>query len=244
MTKYKRPPITEAVIEIRLDEPLNKEKVEKLHERLKNDYSSSDHLVEIEVRVELKQPQATADELGHGYKLASEDQADTLLIMPNLMACSRLAPYNGWEKFRARAEENWTKWKKSTGYKKIQRLGTRYINRIDIPAADVEKIKIEDYLKVYPEYPESELPSGILKYTMQIAGPIEEGNLGVIINSSVIRSPLVDHLSVVLDIDVSLTSNVPQKDGEIWEIFDLMRVIKNRVFESCVTDNARKLFDK
>lgn len=51
-------------------------------------------------------------------------------------------------------------------------------------------------------------------------------------------------MSFLLDLDIGLTKDVPQKDDKIWEEIDLMRVHKNRIFEECVTDNARKLFEK
>jgi uncharacterized protein (TIGR04255 family) len=58
-----------------------------------------------------------------------------------------------------------------------------------------------------------------------------------------VRSPLERHFSVLLDIDVVREVDVPQKDNEIWKELDLMRTHKNRIFEECVTDSARKLFD-
>lgn len=244
MTQYKRAPITEAVIEIRFEKPLPKQTVDKLNERLKDDYVSSDPLSTIGVQFDLQQKQATVDASDSGYKLTSKDQADILLITPASMACSRLAPYNGWEAFRARAEDSWKKWKRLSGYQKIQGLGVRYINRIDIPHAGEEKIRVEDFLNVYPEYPEPELFPALNKYTMQIVGFIGLENFNLVINSGIMSSPLVEHLSVMLDLDVRLIRDVPQKDDKIWAMFDLMREHKNHVFETCITDDARKLFQK
>lgn len=244
MTRYKRAPITEAVIEIRFEKPLPKKSIEKLNERLKDSYASSDPVSGIGVKVYVKERQATFDETHNGYKLASKDQTDVLMIIPTSMICSRSAPYTGWESFRARAEENWKQWKQITGYKKIERLGVRYINRIDIPVGSDERIRVEDYLNVYPQYPEPEPISGLSTYTMQIVGYIGKKNFNLIINSNVVPSPLVNHVSILLDIDIAPKGSVPQKDDEIWAMFEIMREHKNDVFESSVTDNARRLFDK
>jgi uncharacterized protein (TIGR04255 family) len=55
--------------------------------------------------------------------------------------------------------------------------------------------------------------------------------------------PLVDHASVILDIDVSRAGDPPQKDDEIWALIDRIRVHNNQVFEESVTDKARELFN-
>lgn len=244
MTQYKRAPITEAVIEIRFEKPLPTQSIEKLNERLRDSYASSDRVSGVEVRVNVKERRAKFDETENGYKLASMDQTDILMIVPTSMICARLAPYTRWESFRARAEENWKQWKQITGYQKIERLGVRYINRIDIPVGSDEKIRVEDYLNVYPQYPEPELIPALFSYTMQIVGSFGTTDFNLIINSSVMLSPLVNHASILLDIDISSKGSVPQKDDEIWAMFEIMREHKNYAFESSVTDNARRLFDK
>lgn len=243
MPQYKRPPITEAVIEIRFEQPLPKRSINAVHTKLKKNYEFSKPVSKVEVRYDVPQRQAKFDSEEKGYQLSSGDQTDVLQINPTSIAFSRLAPYDGWELFRNRAESNWKILKRVTGHQKISRLGVRYINRIDIPATGKEKIRIEDYLTIYPEYAEPGLMVAMTDYTMQIVGPLKEGNVKLIINSRAVRSPLEEHVSVLLDIDVVREVDVPQKDAEIWKEFDLMRIHKNRIFEECVTDSARKLFE-
>lgn len=242
MPQYNRPPITEAVIEIRFEQPLPKDLVDAVHKRLKAGYEFSDQLSKIDFTLDVTQVQATVDSANNGYKLTNADRTDILQIMPGSFACSRFAPYNGWENFRDRVASDWKKWKRAVGYRKIQRVGVRYINRIDIPTANNEEIKIEDYLMVYPQYPELDAMAVLSNYTMQLVGPLGEDDLNLTINSRAVLSPLVGYSSLLLDIDVVREVDVPQKDDEIWTVLDAMRVHKNRIFESCVTDNARKLF--
>lgn len=243
MPQYKRPPITEAVIEIRFEQPLPKRLIDAVHKKLKKNYEYTKPVSTVEINFDVPQRQATVDSEEKGYQFSNGDRTDVLQISPTSIACSRLAPYNGWEPFRKRAKSDWKIWKDVAGYQKISRLGVRYINRIDIPAMDEEKIRIEDYLTIYPEYAESGLIVAMTNYTMQIVGPLEENNLKLVINSGAMPPPLEGHYSILLDIDVIWEVDVPQKDNEIWKEFDLMRTHKNRIFEECVTDNARKLFE-
>jgi uncharacterized protein (TIGR04255 family) len=243
MAKYKRAPITEAVIAIRLEGALPKERVEAIHSRMKRKYPFSTPRSAVGIRVDIKGGQATVDQTEQQYRLSSADQADILLITPNTMVCSRLAPYESWEAFQPRAVEDWGQWKQVIGYQKIQRLGVRYINRIDIPFGEGHKVDVEDYLKVVPKYPEPEVIVSFERYTMQITSRFGKENFALIINSSIVPSPLVEHLSVVFDIDIGFTDDVPQRDDQIWEVFGVMRKEKNRIFEACITDKARGLFN-
>ena len=240
MPQYKRPPITEAVIELRLEQPLPRAEVEKLLQRFQNEYAFSEDFVAVGVQVDPAARRANFEEQSSGYKLSSADRADVLLVTSAHMSCSRLAPYVGWDAFRARAEDHWRTWKRITGYRKIGRIGVRFINRIDIPAAGGKVVKLPDYLSVYPEAPAIKRMAA---YAMQMSGPLEEDNCRLVINSSLVPSPLVDHVSVILDIDISRAGDAPQKDDEIWALIDRIRVHKNQAFEESITDKARELFN-
>ena len=240
MPQYKRPPITEAVIELRLEQSLSRTELDKLLQRFKDDYASSEDYVGYEVRVNPAERRADFEEQNRGYKLASSDRADVLLVTPAHFSCSRLAPYVGWEAFRARAEDHWRTWKRVVGYRKISRIGVRFINRIDIPAARGESVKVSTYLRVYPR---ARALKHLQGYAMQMTGKLEQDNLRVVINSSLVPPPLVDHISVVLDIDISCETDAPQRDDEVWALIDKIRMHKNQIFEESVTDRARELFN-
>lgn len=242
MPQYKRPPITEAIIELRLDQPLPRTEVERLLQRFRSEYAFSEDFVAYEIRVDPAARSADFEEQSSGYKLSSQDRAHVLLVTSAHLTCSRLAPYVGWDAFRTRAKDHWRTWKRVTGYRKISRIGVRFINRIDIPAARGAEVKISDYLRVHPETP---AVMRIASYAMQVSGQLEEDECRCVINSSlVLPPPLVDHASIILDIDVSRSADAPQRDDEIWSLIDRIRVHKNRIFEESVTDKARELFNR
>ena len=240
MPQYKRAPITEAVIEIRVEQPLARPELERLVQRFRDEYASSEDFIAYEVRVNPAERRADFEEQSRGYKLSSADRADVLVVAPTHLACSRLAPYTGWETFRRRAETHWRAWKRIIGYRKISRIGVRFMNRIDIPAARGEPVQIQSYLRVYPR---ARAMKRMQSYAMQMEGPLEGDNCRVVINSSSVPSPLVDHISFVLDIDISRQADVPQKDDVIWELIDRIRGYKNQIFEDSITDKARELFN-
>jgi uncharacterized protein (TIGR04255 family) len=48
----------------------------------------------------------------------------------------------------------------------------------------------------------------------------------------------------MLDIDIFMVSNTPQKDDDIYQLLNEIRVKKNETFEACITNRARELFQK
>ena len=62
------------------------------------------------------------------------------------------------------------------------------------------------------------------------------------INSAAVPAPILNYASFVIDQDISRETNIPQKDDDIFALIQKIRVRKNEVFESCVTDRARALF--
>jgi uncharacterized protein (TIGR04255 family) len=55
-------------------------------------------------------------------------------------------------------------------------------------------------------------------------------------------APLINHVSMVLDIDVFRTEQIPGRDNDLWTCIDAVRPLKNTIFEACITDEARRLF--
>lgn len=185
---------------------------------------------------------ATVAHQSAGYRATSLDSADILIISTLNFLVSRLAPYMGWESFYARASRDWEVWKRVAGYRRVQRIGVRYINRIDIPCEAGQKIQLEDYFTCYPEAPEVTGFPGLARYAMQLILPSGPEGCSLMINGASVPSPLVNHASFLLDLDISKEGDAPQNDDQVWALIDRTRDHKNRAFESCITDRARALF--
>jgi uncharacterized protein (TIGR04255 family) len=239
--EYKKPPITEAIIEIRFAEPLEKGLVDKVSTNLKKNYKNSEPYSEFGLHIDVSN-QSTKFEQGEaGYRMSSDDRTDILIVTTNKFTVSRLAPYLGWEYLIERAYSNWSNWKRIIGYKKIWRVGVRYINRIDIPIEAGTSLKVEDYITVRPETSPA-LPA-MSHYAMQLVMPLQKDHCKLLINTATIPSPLLNNASFVLDFDLSCEgAHVPQKDEDLWNLIEQIRKHKNDVFEDCITEKSRALF--
>jgi uncharacterized protein (TIGR04255 family) len=242
--QYPRPPIIEAVFAFEFTNPIGTESVQKAADRLKKHYVFADEETTTEITFDIKTGNSNYKQSWAGVKLSSMDRADVVLCRVSQFVCSRLAPYSTWEHLRDRAQDEWKSWKSAVGPQQLRRIGLRYVNRIDVPAAAIEAgLKTEDYLNFAPRLPEGpDVP--IFGYAMQVVRPLGVDSLKVIMNSATVPSPLVGYASLVLDIDVFRDEEVPRRDDEIWSLFEKMRIQKNLIFESCITDGARELFSK
>jgi uncharacterized protein (TIGR04255 family) len=241
---YKRPPITEAVIGIAFAEQLDATKLGKANKKFIKDYSQHVEVKNISVKVDFSQDgRANTDDaqITNGHRHSNKDADELLVLGPSEFVVSQLAPYPGWEAFIARFERDWKTWKQVAGFLQVSRIGVRFINRIDIPPID-NKIDHEKYLNVYAQLPSP--ISSVSAYGVQMATFIDDIKCTLNLNSGTVRAPILSHGSFLLDIDIGRTIDVPQSDADILALLNQIRVKKNEVFESCITNRARKLFNK
>lgn len=242
---YKRPPITEAVIEIRFAQPIDAADLDGSSGRFVSFYPRHESVKTVGVEVgippgvDVEPTTQIKQQLGH--KRSTSDLSEILLIMPLAFTVSQLAPYPGWDEFFGRFMRDWKAWKNVMGFRKIFRVATRFINRIDIRVTD-GLVEETEYLNVYPKMPKALGPS--INYGVQVQLPIRDIGCSLVINSASVPSPLLDHGSILLDIDVSKSSDSPQNDDDIYGLLNSMRTKKNDVFEACITEQARELFRK
>jgi uncharacterized protein (TIGR04255 family) len=121
-------------------------------------------------------------------------------------------------------------------------VATRYINRIDIPYQQTERVASSDYVKVEPRLIEG--LSEIVAFNTQFIGVVPAINGNVVVNAGTAEAPLIDHVSFVLDIDLYKDKELPGKEEEIWKLMDTFREQKDALFEAFITDRARELFDR
>jgi len=237
MSPYRKPPITEAIIEFRTAEIVPDKLVDKAASAIRKRYPRAEYLHEFTVK--LGAP-TNAAPVRIGHKLFSE--AGDYVAQPRRrgFALSSLAPYPGWARFTAELEEVWGRWKKAVGPRRLDRIGVRFINRIDVPWVEGERLDSDDYLRVGIKLPES---SGNFSSAWQVAtvSPVRETPFEVTIRAGTTDPALFGHASFVLDLDLHCAVDVPQADADIFALLAKAKVAKNQVFEECITDQTRAL---
>jgi uncharacterized protein (TIGR04255 family) len=237
--KYAHPPIVEATLEFRISGRISDEDVVHFQQALSKDFIKVEHVTEVVIAIshDSRQLHGPLPTSGNKFKLTSEDGAWIVQVGTSRCSVSNLAPYVGWENFEKRARSVWAVWRSVAGKKEIERLGLRYINRVDIPG---NTVKPDEWFNVYPEFPDI---LGLKANEAQsvIAGMLDQ-NFGVKVATALVPPALIDHLSLVLDIDAFCVAVNPRGDEEMWAAVSALHDRKNIVFEGCITDKTRNLF--
>ena len=235
---YPKPPVMEAVIEVRFNEKLSDSQLESLFPKQKSKFTIQKiEEVRFPFSSEVTQPPQTRL---HSLKLIeNQDTANIIQIRHDAISGSRLPPYDSWDKLF----ENFKKYYDVYTKKKprsISRLSARYINRIDIPN-NGKKIKIEDYIKIFPNVPNKGFPA-LSDYLAQTTFQIDENHVMTINSYRCPETILIDNLSVILDLDIARIKNLPSSEKHLLEAFKEIRKIKNIYFEKLITPKCRELF--
>jgi uncharacterized protein (TIGR04255 family) len=108
--KYRKAPITEAVIELRFEPKLPMERIASVAAKVRSRYPQQVEQRSFEFSVDSTGgvPIARHTEEVDGLRLSSEDQANVLVIGSGSLLTARLGSYDGWESFTERAKQNWS----------------------------------------------------------------------------------------------------------------------------------------
>lgn len=242
--RYPHAPINEAILDIRclFTNPIGLELLSSIHENFSKDYPIKEDIILTSAQITFAQGKliSSADEPQIvGYKFKSEDGLMVCQIKPDGFTFNLLDKYISWEDFSKKAFAAWKMYKDNTQPIQTPRIALRYINKINLPFDD-NKVEFDDYIVTMPPIPKG-LPQTLNHFFVQlnVPGPANEN---VVITQTIDRNPtLGDSIPFLLDIDVSKTESF-SSEYELSDEFEALRKLKNEVFESCIKDKTRKLF--
>jgi uncharacterized protein (TIGR04255 family) len=244
--RYNSAPILEAVIEVRITpgESFKDDQLKALSESLRAEFPKQVEMRRVEMGVAFgpgTDQQHKFSSAPFGLRLSKNDDSRILQIRRDGFAYSHLPPYSDWATFRGEAYPLWERYRKVAAGAALARCGLRYINRIDIPG---QRAELKDYFALYPEVPTAIPNPDVAGMLVNLTLPQTDLECGATITQAMTTPAKVDHLSVVLDIDLFRESLVKWSDSEVWAYFDKLRHRKNEIFEGCITDRTRELIDK
>jgi len=167
-----------------------------------------------------------------------EDERALIQIGPNLLVVNHLKPYSDWETFEGMIARALKVYRQVADPQAINRVGLRYINRLDIPEPQVE---IEDYLLAVPTVP-SAVPQIFGNWSQRVEIPFVEDNGLLVIQSSSVNQEGQMHVAFLLDLDfITIQARLVQLDSALEWVERAHDEIE-KAFEACVTPKAKRLF--
>ena len=244
---YRKPPIIQAIIEFQFEGACTLANSRKIMRSLKEEYPQAELIKTVTITNEGGSVDQRIEDVG--FKISSTDGLKILSLRnPELVqgplgnvekkayfSATQMAPYLGWEEFLPQFLMGWEYAEKYIGHRKLNRIGLRYLNRIDIPEED---INISDWVTVKPSFPNNfKQPNASF---MQILLPYEEDQALLKVGTTI--SPLPRHSAIVLDIDIGTIGEINSHINCRIEILKRLHKEKNEIFENCITDATRRLF--
>lgn len=245
-TNYTAPPITEAVVELKLASPMQEREKRDVSEALKHLYELSTTHIHVDLDVNMIANLSAGEGRFDAtkiqkpiFRLSNIDQTELCVIADQAIVVSQLAPYPGWDVFFERIKKTLTAIGDVATPRPRQRLGVRYINRIDLPMKE-PAIAYEDYIRVYVGAPDELGPN--VGYAGNIRFFLPDLNGHLIIQTASTKSPVPRHVAFILDIDIGIDADVPLRNEDLFALLLKIRAHKNRAFDLSITEMAKKRF--
>ncbi|MFA6209149.1 MAG: TIGR04255 family protein [Candidatus Obscuribacterales bacterium] len=239
---FKNAPITEAVIEIRVETPAGVSLPDLATNLDLNDYPARKNRIELEGMFEFGEETSSAKtaQKHTGYIYTHSSGKQILQVSDNTFSLSRLAPYGSWNEFSTEARRLWDAYNKAVSPTKISRIALRYINRIDIPLPVTD---LKDYLRTYPEM-SAAMSQGLSGYFMRLENVQPDIRAALVLHQAMVPPPNPEVASILLDIDLFRDEQLANDVEAIWQGLEELRRKKNEIFLGCLTENTLRLFDK
>ncbi len=241
--RYKNPPIVEAVCEFRFtpDTPWDLAVPGLFYEKVKEEFPQREQRIVQEV--ELTQgPQGLQQQIRTReiIVLLAEDKKTLVQLGPRLLAVNALKPYPTWQGFKPRIQRAWEALQAILDRMDLQRIGLRYINRVELPTPRVE---LAEYFGFYP-FVGDRLPQTMGSFIMGVEFPY--GGEGDRCRVQLLPAPdsSEEKPALMLDIDYFLAQPRAVKVSDVLEWVEKAHNRVEEVFEGCITDRLRELFEE
>lgn len=248
--RYRNPPVEEAVCEFRFAPEDNWDLTVpgKLQVALGAEYSGAPREQQA-IRVELDMAEETSPNLRYGkgpvrVQLPTADGTRIVAVGPDALSIHTLRPYQGsgslerggWAEFEPRIFAALDAYWKVSQPDGVRRVGLRYINRIVTPKGDME---VERYLlSALPKV--KALPAERVGFLNRVEYVYDDGTRLVLSQASVDTPE--DRPGFILDIDANRESAEPFGQDEVLDRVGELHARIEAVFESIITDKARRIF--
>jgi uncharacterized protein (TIGR04255 family) len=233
-THYSKAPILEALIEVGVKpvEGITLSALDGLWDQIRDAYPSRDTRGQLTAQIQAgAQIGASASQQSDGFIYRSRDEKHRLQVHLNGFAFHWLRPYESWEPFRAEAERLWDIYWRAAGSPNVLSIGTRYINQLVFPSKD----DLSKNLLVYPIT--DSISRHIAGFALNAQIPIEEMNGFLILQEALLPPESPEVARVLLDLQLRFPRDA---NIDLWTQIDLIRPIKNRVFQECLTDEMKE----
>lgn len=252
---YRRPPIEEAVCELRFTRSpdWNLTVPGLFYERIRDSYPGQPR-ERLNVQMGglmLDPPQgrrssqtASPPQLAFTHndmrvQFSNKNNKRQISIGRDILSVHDLRPYSGWQKFRPRISQALQAYREVVSLSGIRRIGLRYINLISVASTSVE---LDEYFIPMIGAP-SNIPIDMTAFLARIESIYSDHHAKLLLTFGSAKA-IPGHTGFALDLDV-----VAEFDDDPLPLDSAMHTIddlherEHHAFESLITDRTREVFD-
>ena len=172
----------------------------------------------------------------------SEDGKTLVSIGPNVLSAHMLRPYQNWDAFRPKIEEALIKYSQTLPCKGVQRIGLRYINKIEIEIQNTDGLDLKKYFAVSPLSPQ-DFPATTTNFFARTEHNYHDEPIKLILTFAD-TAPQEGCAAFLLDLDLVLEfGDNPISVKDAMSKVDILRERERYAFEQMITDDLREMFD-
>ena len=240
---YPNAPIVESVLDIQVEQSENVtlEQIGTFHDSIKDRFPEVKKTAKSQAQIIISEKGPSIDSPSvniMGFRYSSIIEKKIVQARLDGFSFNKLKPYESWEIFSSEAHQLWDLYTKIAQPIKIKRIALRYINKIEIPLPIND---FKEYILTIPEIAPT-LPQGLANFLMMLVIPNPEIGATAVINEVMEQVTVQQTLPIIFDIDVFKIVNYNINYDELWKEFDQLRIFKNDIFISSMTDKAKELF--
>jgi uncharacterized protein (TIGR04255 family) len=242
--KYANPPIVEAVCEFRLRQDVKWDPTIPgvLYGKVRDSFPIKEGKLVQDVTITQKQ-----EGISHQIRTTerawflSDDRKTFAQLGPGVLAVNRLNPYPGWGFFKPRIEMAFRALRDIVPMGDLERIGLRYINRIEIPS---QPINLQDYFAYGPYFGPSLREKSLAAFLVLCTIPFCEGRDACNVQLATPAPEQAAGSTFVLDMDYFLSRprSVSEEGAMEWVETAHGNILE--IFESCITDRLREIFQE
>ncbi len=235
--KYANPPVLEAVCQFQFKEtdPWDWTVPGLIYDRIKGTFPVKRQENAIQISVTQGKPaEAVSSGAITKMQFLREDSSALVQVQPHVLTVNQLKPYPEWPAFKALILEQLHVYTDVAKEQQLTRIGLRYINRIEIPAA---KFELEQYFVALPSVPAG-IPDTFGSFLMQVEIPHDDPSMTLRLAVGSLPPSAADQSAVMLDLDM-VTDQAPNIDGvAAW--LDTAHDRLETVFDKSLTEKTHK----
>lgn len=240
--QYKSPPIIEAICEFQFDpaSPWDVTIPGLVYDQLREDFPQKRQrkIVNQDTSDTAEGPRTNITMIDRA-QFYNESETALIQVNPHFLSVNHLKPYPSWAVFLPLIEKGLDTYRQVATPSAIRRVGLRYINRIELPGG---KIELEDYFEFGPCLG-ANVPQDYVDCIVGVTIPFKDPG-GLLRVQLTTQTSTPETIPMVLDLDHFRIDPKGMAPDAVIDWVDRAHDNVETLFEGCITDRTRELFEE